>query len=417
MLTSSRVALAALGVTVLFLPRVVAQAPAEQAPRFKATELLLPAVAQGPHHRVADDVRTEGFFHIFEIASTFGTFEAVGRTELAVRIQEIAALAALDEVSKTEVFLSAAGQSVVKIGQGAAAVVTDPAGTVKGVGAGVKKVGVNLGRRAQRAVTSAGDDATPDGGANASTGAAATGAANSMLGVTGAMRQWARKVGVDPYTTNTVLRKALEDVAKVDAAGSLVTKIAVPVPAPVGTVSSIGDLVWGKDPEEVRKINERSLRTLGVPDDVANRLFGNRWFTLTSQTRLAAALGKVNVKGVVDYVRTAAGAATAREALFFVESAEMLQQAHTRKPVTGILTDSRAMVAADGAGTCRALLPLDWISWTGETQSATREIAARAKAELRSTRFEIVITGRVSDLARRELEKQGWAVTTAPPTR
>ena len=257
MITSSRVALAALGVTVLFLPRVVAQAPDEQAPRFKATELLLPAVAQGAHHRVANDVRTEGFFHIFEITSTFGTFAAVGRSELAVRIQEIAALAALDEVSKTEVFLSAAGKSVVKIGQGAAAVVTDPAGTVKGVGAGVKKAGVNLGRRAQRAVTSAGDDEPTDAGGNA-----AAGAANSMLGVTGAMRQWARKVGVDPYTTNTVLRKALEDVAKVDAAGSLVTKIAVPVPAPVGTVSSIGDLVWGKDPEEVRKINERSLRTL-----------------------------------------------------------------------------------------------------------------------------------------------------------
>ena len=65
---------------------------------------------------------------MFSISSDFGPFEAIGRSVLAVRIQEIAALAALDDVSKTEVFLSAAGQSVVKIGQGAAAVVSDPGG-------------------------------------------------------------------------------------------------------------------------------------------------------------------------------------------------------------------------------------------------------------------------------------------------
>ncbi len=341
--------------------------------------------------------------------------EAVGRTELTVRVQEIGALATLADVSKTEVFLKAAGQSVVKIGQGAAAVVTDPTGTAKGLGAGVKRAGVNLGRRTQRAVSSAGEDKadTPE----QSGGNAAASAASSVTGVNAAMRQWARKVGADPYTTNVILRKALEDIARVDSAGALATKIAVPIPAPVGTVASLGDMVWSKDPEEVRKINERSLQSLGVPDDVARRLFGNASFTLTSQTRLAAALSKVNVKGVADYVRSAAAAGTAREALFFVESAEMLQQSHARRPVAAILTDSRAMVTTDAAGSVQLLLPLDWISWSAETETAIGEIGARARGELRATKMEIALTGRTSDLARRELQKQGWTVTTASPTR
>ena len=271
--------------------------------------------------------------------------------------------------------------------------VTDPVGTAKGVGAGVKRAGVNLGRRTQRAVASAGDDTPSEGGGNA-----AADAASGAMGVTGAMRQWARKVGVDPYTTNAVLRKALEDIGRVDAAGSLVTKIAVPVPAPVGAISSIGDVVWSKDPEEVRKINETSLRALSVPDDVAKRLFANRSYTLTSQTRFAAALSKVKAKGIADYVSTAAAATDAREALFFVESAEMLQQAHARTPVVALLTDSRALVVADAGGGARALLPLDWISSTPETRSAIREIAARARKELGSTRLEALVTGRVSDL-------------------
>ena len=133
-------------------------------------------------------------------------------------------------------------------------------------------------------------------------------AANSVLGVSAAVRRWAQKVGADPYTTNTVLQKALADVAKVDAAGSIATKVAVPIPGIVGMTSTVGGLVWGKDPEALRKFNEEGLRELAVPDAVAKKLFGNRWFTLTYQTRLAAALRTVKVPGVADYVRTAAEA-------------------------------------------------------------------------------------------------------------
>ena len=390
---------------------VGAQAGDEVAPRFSAAELLAPDIVKGPHHQVDAAVRTDGYFHEFTVVSTFGTFTAVGRSELAVRIREITALAALDEVSRTEVFLASAGQSVVKIGQGAAAAVTDPVSTVKGVGAGVKRFGVNLGRRTQRAVESAGDGATEEGGN------AAAGAASSVLGVSGAMRQWARKVGADPYTTNPVLRKALEDVARVDAAGSIVTKVAVPIPAPVGTLSSVGDLVWGQDPEAVRKANEGSLRGLGVPADVAARLFGNRWFTLTAQTRLVAALVTVRAPGVADYVQTAADARNAREALFFVESAEMLQQHHGRQPVVQILSDSRAVVVVGADRHVRALLPLDWIASTDVTRAAIGDITTRARQELRGSRFELDVTGRVSDRVRGELEKLGWVVTSRETAR
>src|SRR3954468_16679294 len=88
-----------------------AQEGDEPAPVLKASALLTPALLKGPHHSVADAVTTEGFFHQFTVSSEFGPFEALGRSQLAVRIQEIDALAALQDVSKTEVFLTAAGQS------------------------------------------------------------------------------------------------------------------------------------------------------------------------------------------------------------------------------------------------------------------------------------------------------------------
>jgi hypothetical protein len=387
-------------VTTSFL----AQQRYEPPPKLTATALVGATVAKGPHYQVAEAVRTDGYFHEFNITSTFGSFQAVGRTQLAVRIQEIAALAALEDVSKTEVFLAAAGQSVVKIGKGAAAAVTNPQATAKGLGAGVKRFGVNLGRRTERAVGSAKDDTTGD------EGSAAGGAASSLLGVNAAMRRWAQKVSVDPYTTNAVLRKALDDIAKVDAAGSIATKVAVPIPGVVGLTSTVGAIVWGKDPEEVRKHNEAGLRTLGVPEPTAKALFGNRWVTLTYQTRLVAALSTVKVGGVADYVESAAAATSEREALFFVESAEMLQERHAREPVARVLTDSRAMVAVFAGGRSRALLPLDWIPWTAETEKALSQIARRAREELKATRLEIELTGRASDRTVKELPGLGWTV-------
>ena len=147
-----------------------------------------------------------------------------------------------------------------------------------------------------------------------------------------AMRKWAQKVGVDPYTTNPVLVKALEDIAKVDVSGGIATKVVVPIPMVVSTTASVGDLVWSKDPEELRKLNEQRARDLGVADDVAKKLFTSGHFTLTLQTRLIAALHAVKVQGCSDYVLSAVDSKTERQALFTVESAEMLQKLHAKSP-------------------------------------------------------------------------------------
>jgi hypothetical protein len=384
----------------------------EPPPTFKASDLLAPSVLKGAHHQVNDEVRTEGYFHEFTLSSAYGTFEAVGRSQLTVRIQEVNALAALDDVSKTEVFLKAAGQSVVKVGQGVVSVVKDPTETAKGIGAGVKRFGVNLGRRTQRAVDSAKDDSQDAD--EPERDSAAESAAMSALGVSSAMRRWARKVGVDPYTTNAVLRDALQSIAKVDAAGSIATKVVVPIPGIVGMTASVGDLVWGKDPEEVRKINEQRLRELSVPDDVAKALFTHRWFTLTYQTRFIAALHAVAATGSADYVKTAAECRSEREALFFVESAEMLQKLHASKPVAGMLTDSRALVAKARSGQALALLPLDWIRWTAATDRATHDIGTRARQELAATELRMLLTGRASRRVSNGLRAAGWTVGSAP---
>lgn len=380
---------------------------------FKASALLPANMLKGPHHTVSEEVKAEDYFQQFHIKSDFGELNSEGRTVLRTRVLEIDALARLSEVSKTEVFAKAAGTAVLNVGKGVAGVVTKPEETVKGIGAGVKRFGTNLGRKSKRAADSVtADDKKPEGEAKSSEDKAldaAGGAANSVFGVNAAARRWAQKLHVDPYSSNPVLHEALVDIGKIDSAGSIVTKVVVPIPMVVSSTASVGNLVWAADPEALRKSNEAKITELGVSKQVASRFFVNGNFTLTSQTRFITALHQVKAKGAADYVDAATESEDERDALFFVESAEMLAGLHKGQPVTAILTDSRAMVAKTGASAV-ALLPVDWMRWTEALDKASLEIAGRAKQELGATALELRTSGTTSPAAREGLAAHGWTV-------
>ncbi len=380
---------------------------------FQASKVLPADVAKGPHHSVAEAVTAEGFYQQFHITSPFGDIGAEGRSVLRARVNEAGALARLSEVSKGEVFAKAAGGAVLNVGKGVASVVTAPVDTVKGIGGGIKRFGTNLGRKAQRTADSATkDDKKPDDAAKPTEEKAldaAGGAANSVFGVNKSARKWAQQLGVDPYTSNPVLHKALVDVGKIDAAGAIVTKVVIPIPPVLSTTATVGGLVWSADPEELRKKNEASLAELGVAKAAASRFLVNGNYTLTSQTRFIGALHAVKAKGCADYVDAASEAAFEREALFFVESAELLAGLHKSQPVTAILEDSRAIVARTGAAAV-ALLPFDWVRWTEPLKKSAIEIASRAKQELGAGSLELRVSGTVTPAAKAGLAAAGWSV-------
>jgi len=405
---------------VALLAALVMAADYENPRTFQASALLTPTQLKGPHYSVAAEVKTEGFYHEFALNTDYGNDQVESRSLLLLRIDEVRALAELDKVSKTGVFVKAAGQSVVNVGKGVASAVKDPTATAKGIGGGLKRFGTNLGRQAKRAGDQAVDAVKKDDdekkaeGADKSTAEKAAetgeGVANSVFGVNGAARRWAQKVGADPYTSNPLLKKALVDFGRVDAAGGLAAKIVVPIPMVVSGTATAGNLVWSKDPEELLKLNEQKLKALGASGDTIKKLYLAKGFTLTLYTRLANALGAVGVKGCGAYAETATNADTEREALFFTESAELLQRFHAKEPVTAVLADSRALVARTKAGRAVVLLPVDYIRWTAFLEKATVEIAQRAKDELGATALELRITGRASELAKKELAARHWAL-------
>jgi hypothetical protein len=403
----------------------LAQEPYEGPAVLTPAEVLRADLVRGPHYTLADKVETKGYLHEFVVQSDYGSFTAAGTSMLYGRLREVQALAALDDVSKSEVFLAAAGASVLSVGKSVGKAVADPKGTVKGVGAGLKSYGENLGRKAKRTAETAADAVKGDektesgdpGGASTAEKAVDAGAsvAKSYFGVTGASRRWAQKLGVDPYTSNPVLRKALEEIGTIDAAGGIAAKTVVPIPAVISTGAEVSNLVWGKDPEELLKLNEQRLADLGVDKAVAASFFKSKAFSPSQQTRFVAALHAVRAAGLPDYVDAAREAGGEVEAEFFTESAEMLAALHARNRVEAVLTDSRAMVARVGDKRAVALLPLDSIRWTEGSRKALTEIAERARKELGASRLEIELTGRMSPRALEESQAIGWNVSQGVP--
>lgn len=345
----------------------------EAPPKVTAAGLLGP-LAQGAGYRVADPVDASGALYRFDFRTDYGDMVVDGLSLLDVRLRELEALKQLDEVSRAEVFARAAG------GEERAAAIENP------------------------------DTRSSEEKA----GHVAGSVANSVLGVNKAARRWAQKLGVDPYTTNPVLARALLAFAKADVAGTIAARIVVPIPALAGTTAGVGNLVWGTDPEALLKLNESRAAELKVAPAVARELWRNRAFSLTLQTRLIAALHAVRPEGAGSFVESAVEADSESAARFFVESAEMMQRLDAELAVAAVLPDTRALVVRSG-GTALVLLPVDHVRWTDAFATQAREVAQRVRAELRTSRIELRVSGTVSAQARKQLGALRYVVREGEP--
>ena len=109
-------------------------------------------------------------------------------------------------------------------------------------------------------------------------------------------RRIARELGVDPYSTNPVLTKMLDDIASAAFAGGLgisAFKAVVPAGMVISTTTTLSNWVWDMSPGDLKVQNERSLKAMGVSQDQIYLLLRQPHFTLTLQTRLVKALERL----------------------------------------------------------------------------------------------------------------------------
>jgi hypothetical protein len=247
-------------------------------PTLDAATLAPAGLLNGTGYTVEARVTVVGYMGQFTLRAPAGNFNANGTEMLAIRAGELAAIAQLSQLSQTGVFADALAASAKKTGAAIGQAVMNPVDTVAGIPAGV-------GRFFQSAATTA-SRATESKGSNSSQSAGTSDTAKDLLGVNKAKRQIAKQVGADPYTTNPILAKQLDDLAQAAFAGSVSLDVALAVTTAgvataISATATVSNLVWDKSPEDIRTINEKKLAAMGVGADTVRAFVTNRWFTPT----------------------------------------------------------------------------------------------------------------------------------------
>jgi hypothetical protein len=382
----------------------------EELPELKASDILKPEFLSGPYHKVREEVPTFSGANQFTIDSDFDVFEADGSEMLLKRINEINAIARLKEVSRTDEFNEALRKAAKSPVAAAKAIVADPVHAITNVPKGVMKFMGRIGENVKGISHKHEGRKDPEGTQ-----------LQQIIGFSDAKRKVAISLGVDPYSTNTVLQHELDEIAWASFAGGATFSLAtLPVGGGLGTALTVtevsgdfNDVLKEKSPTDLRIMNRRALLDLGATEKEADRFLNNNAFSPSAQT--AFVLNLRSMKGVANrraFVRLAGETSSSEtDAIFCVQTAALMSKLNKEEiPLSGIelLGDFPICVAKDG--TTAVALQWDYAAWTPGAARASDEIEKFAAKPPRNKRVLVALSGQVSPRLRQELEARGQQV-------
>src|SRR6266446_10306070 len=307
----------------LLLPILATASPApefEKPPTWPAQVLAPPSLLSGDGFHVNNEVPTEGYLGHFTIHSDVGTFKADGLEMLRIRVAELPAIVELTKTSKSKVFAQALATNAAAPVAAAGQMVMHPADTVKGIPSGVGRFFGRVGLGAQKLKEAATEPEEASAGEKAGqVGSRTLQTTRDVLGYEQERRALAKKLHVDPYTTNPVLAKQLDDFALVAfrAHVGVTTTMSVFIPGSMAITATrvVSTWVWDTPRADLIVQNEKGLGQLKVPENDIHTFMRNPVFPLSVQTAFITNLERLSdVPGSVNAVVLASTAEAEEQA-------------------------------------------------------------------------------------------------------
>jgi hypothetical protein len=383
----------------------------EEPPIVNAADLLPASELSGPGYSVLPQVPTNGAMGQYTLVADQSVFHEDAGTyyveslELAkIRLSEIPAIAALDNMSNTDVFAKALASSAVRPVAAAAKMVAHPMDTITGLPGGVGdlfgRVSMGAGEIASSASNSFGSGKAAGQAGNATL---------TALGYDQVRRDLARKLHVDPYSSDPILTKRLNKVAWVMFSARMTVSaamMAVPGSMIITGVTFTNDLVYQTPKADLIILVQKKLKSIGLSQEEIVTFTTNAAIPLSLQV---TAVKDLEALGDIPGRRAAAvdlgNVMTEYQARFIVTSLHMLDQwSQQRSHITRIQAPG-VLVARDQNSVSILPAPVDYLSWT-------QRIAGFATdPELMTLRHRVLwITGKMTPLARQQLAAKGWSV-------
>ena len=393
----------------------------EAPPIFLAQELVSPDLIKGEWHQLRPVVEVANYSYVFRIKSSFGDYEAVGTQQLKQRLKEIEAIAAINQVSQSEAFVSTVSRSLQDPFWMTVGIAKRPISTVMGLPAGLGRYVQGKFYQARRTTGKAIDkvkelrekDNREDESASADertmterVSSSAGKLSRKHLGYDKAKRAWARHLGVDPYSDNTALHEALGRVAWASSLGSFAAGYAMPSSEVISYAGKTQELVWDQPPHQLERFVENTLKKRGISKEEALAFVDHESYSLSEKTYFALCLeGMGEVEGVTSVVPLILGASSREDVRFILRTFRMLGSYCETLARIDRLRVYKGMIVADSSNGYLVLpLAADYLYW--DALSAT----VFAESNFPESKKEIWLSGEASPIATHGLESNGWYV-------
>jgi hypothetical protein len=389
----------------------------EQPPTVSASDLLPASALSGPGYCVGTLVPTNGAMGQYTIvldSSVFhedaGTYQVESLNLLKIRLSEIPAMHQLEDMSKSELFVKSIGTAAERPVSDAVQMVSHPMDTVTGLPSGVGELfgRVDLGANE---IWSTATNSSEGGGERTEEVGEETGAVTlQALGYEKDRRDLAQKLNVDPYTTNPILKRQLNQAAWVIFSARIGVEAAMTVAVPGSTIISgveMTDSITYDTPKgDLILLVEKRLKSFGVEPDMIATFTHNPAIPLSLQVAAVKDLEALgDIPGRRQVVSELAGAVTEYQARFLVSSLKMLvNYTQQNGPITALAVAGPILARAQNGATIMPA-PIDYLSWTERMAGM-----ATSPAFLGAQNRVLWITGQLTPMARQRLAANGWSI-------
>jgi hypothetical protein len=386
--------------------------PYEPNPEFKASKILSPQQLSGPNHTVHEQVLNDGLLNYYVVQTPFGDFKAAGNQGLARRIREARALAELEDISTSDVFLDASMRAVIAPAKALEQIAREPVATAKGIPGGLSRKFKSLGRKTKSGSKDVKEEVTDD-----STGEEvkenAEDYASQWFGVTGAQRRWAEKLGVDPYTSNTLLAERIKSIAMVDAAASFAAKLAMPGLGVASYVATVSNLVWSLDGEELRDHNLEQLMDAGISEAIIEDFLDNPTFSPTQQTVITQSMLQMkDMDGLGKVLQLPDWVDNETEAWYYTEIIQLMARfSESMQRPLAIVGISMVPALLTQRDELVYVLPLDYLTWNKNLAGFVKRVMA-PPVEAGEGGRAFWLNGVTTQTAAAGLRTLGWSIRT-----
>ena len=366
----------------------------------RASEILPPELLEGEHYKVMEEVATYDLTNHFTISTAFGQFEVIGEDMLQIRIQEILAIVALQEVKKTKGFRDAAEQAAMSPLKGARNLIVHPVDTVTGIPRGVGRLFAPE------------DDMFMDNVEYRVT--------EEMAGFFKLKQQHAHILGVNIYSTNKKLQRELNGVTWTKFASGMSIKLNMETFRGIYNAAfftangdeftqNMNQLILDNAPENLGRLNREKLELMGIREDVMETFLNHSIFSPRHQTFIVHALAEINqAKNRGYFIEQANYSIDKEDAFFYQRIAEMMLSFHNNvEPIVEIIPVRRVVVGYTDKKSLVATLPIDYVHWTEQADHGTDALLQLNTPDRPVKSLKISISGKLSSRARIELKAKG----------